>query len=254
MAAAVQAYVLAVVVLLVAWEISSRAYGIPLLFPSVGVTVRKLMDLLWQGRLQQDILWTAGRVTVGFLIGSTIGALAGLAMGYWPLVRHMLESYVNFLRFIPALAWISIVLLLLGVGELARVSLIVYTSVAAVLINTLAGIVSIPPAQVRAARTFGAREWQIFLWVVLPGTMRYVLTGMRLALGSAFMTVISAEMLVADQGLGFLVINARLWMAMDEALVGVFCISLLGLLADRLFGFLVNRYAGRFYRGAGSEM
>lgn len=253
-AVAAQTYVVAVIVFLVAWEVSSRAYGIPLLVPPVEVTFRKLVHLVKQGLLLRDILWTTGRVAVGFFIGSVAGATAGLAMGYWPIIRRMLEPYVNFFRFIPALAWISIVLLLLGTGEVARISIIVYTSVSAVLINTLAGIVSIPPAQLRAAQTFGANQSQIFSRVIFPGTVRYILTGMRLALGSAFMAVISAEMLVADQGLGFLVINARLWMAMDEALVGVIFIGLLGLLADRLFGYLVNRYAWRFYGGTGSEM
>ncbi len=245
-----QQYVIAIIVGLTTWELGSWAYGVPMLIPPVEAVFLKIVSLLKSGLLPRDIFATLARTLAGFAIGSLIGATLGVAMGQWKVVRQLLEPYINFLRFIPGLAWISIVMLMLGIGEVAKVSLIVYTTCTVVLVSTLAGIAAIPAAQMRAMRSFGANDWQTFAWVFFPASIRHILSGMRLALSTAFLTVVSAEMIVAEYGLGFLIINARLWMAMDEAFIGVIFIALLGLVCDRLMGFLITRFAGRYYGAA----
>ena len=243
-------YLIAVIVGLAAWEFGSWSYGVPALIPPVEAVFFKILSLVKSGLLPRDTFATLARVLAGYVIGSLIGATLGVAMGQWKFVRQLLEPYVNFVRFIPGLAWISVVMLMLGIGEVAKVSLIVYTTCTVVLVSTLAGIAAIPAAQTRAMRSFGANDWQTFAWVFFPASIRHILSGMRLALSTAFLTVVSAEMIVAEFGLGFLIINARLWMAMDEAFIGVIFIALLGLLSDRLMGFLIARFAGRYYGAA----
>ncbi len=239
--------------MLAAWEIASRLFAIPMLLPPVETTLTKMWASILDGSLVTDVTWSTIRVVAGFLVGSVVGAFLGLAMGSSAWVRDILNPYVHFFRFIPSIAWLSIVLILLGIGEPAKIALIVYTTTTVVLINTLAGMLSVPPNQVRAARAFGASRRQIFTSVMLPGTVRYILSGMRLALGNSFMTVVSAEMLAADEGLGHLILSARIWMLMENAFIGILCLGLLGMLADRLLVFLSGRYAGRFYGGLALE-
>jgi NitT/TauT family transport system permease protein len=239
--------------MLIAWEVGSRLFGIPILLPPVETTFRTMWLSILDGVLVRDVTWSAIRVLAGFLVGSVIGAFVGLAMGSSVWVRDVVNPYVHFFRFIPSIAWLSIVLILLGIGETAKISLIVYTTTTVVLINTLAGMLSVPLNQLRAALAFGASRRQVFTSVMLPGTVRYILSGMRMALGNSFMTVVSAEMLAADEGLGHLILSARIWMLMENAFIGILCLGLLGMAADRLLVFVSGKYAGRFYGGLALE-
>lgn len=246
-------YAISFATMLATWELASRAFAIPLLLPPVETTFRKMWQYVQDGTLPLDIGWSAIRVVAGFLVGSVLGALGGLAMGSSIWVRDVLNPYVHFFRFVPSIAWISIVLILLGLGEPAKIALIVYTTTTVVLINTLAGMLAIPGNQVRAALSFGASRRQIFASVMFPGAVRYILTGMRLAMGNSFMTVVSAEMLAADEGLGHLILSARIWMIMENAFIGILWLGLLGMAADRLLVFLSWKYAGRFYGAVAAE-
>lgn len=239
--------------MLATWELASRLFGIPMLLPPVETTFRKMWQYIEDGQLPRHVGWSGFRVITGFLAGSAIGAFAGLAMGLSVWVRDLLNPYVNFFRFIPSIAWISIVLILLGIGETAKIALIVYTTTTVVLINTLAGMLAVPASQIRAALAFGASRRQIFTRVMFPGTVRYILTGMRMGMGNSFMTVVSAEMLAANEGLGHLILSARIWMLMENALIGILWLGLLGMAADRLLVFLSWKYARRFYGGLSQE-
>ena len=108
------------------------------------------------------------RNLVGFALGSVLGVSLALAMGALPIVHRLLDPIVNFIRFIPPIAWISPFLIWFGIGELSKIALITYTVTFMVLLNTLAGIYAIPRNRLRAARCLGASRWQIFCWVTIP--------------------------------------------------------------------------------------
>lgn len=239
-------YAASVSIVLLLWQyLSSRAI-IPLLFPSPLSTVRVGLGLIAKGQLQADVWATLGRIVAGFALGSALGVAGGLAMGAFRPVRLFFEPYLQFLRFLPALAWIPAVMLWLGTGERAKIALLAYTTVFIVALNTMVGVTRVPRNQVRAARSFGATSGNIFFLVTIPATVGYMLAGMRLAMGNCFMTVVAAELVASDSGLGYLIFSSRQWMQTELAFVGIFVLGCLGLIADHLFratsGWLLRRY------------
>ncbi len=247
-AARLLGYVLSVTVVLLLWEVLSRRAVIPLLFPSPLSTLRVGLALAGKGQLGADVVASVGRILAGFALGSVLGVAGGVVMGAFRPVRLLLEPYLQFLRFLPALAWIPAVMLWLGTGEAAKVALLAYTTVFIVALNTMVGVTRVPRNQLRAARSFGAGCAGIFWLVTIPATVSYMLTGMRLAMGNCFMTVVAAELVASDSGLGYLIFSSRQWMQTELAFVGIFTLSVLGVAADSIFraasGRLLWRYDG----------
>jgi ABC-type nitrate/sulfonate/bicarbonate transport system permease component len=242
-------YAASVAVVLLLWQYLSGRAIIPLLFPSPWSTLRVGLGLAQKGQLQADLLASLGRIAAGFALGSALGVIGGVFMGAFRPVRLFLEPYMQFLRFLPALAWIPAVMLWLGTGERAKIALLAYTTVFIVALNTMVGVTRVPRNQVRAARSFGATRWKIFFMVTIPATVSYMLTGMRLAMGNCFMTVVAAELVASDSGLGYLIFSSRQWMQTELAFVGIFVLGLLGLIADHTFGVAASRLLWR-YEGA----
>ena len=161
-------------------------------------------------------------------------------------MRKLLEPWTEFLRFIPSVAMITIAVIWFGIGEESKIFLIIYTTVFIVILNTAAGVSSIAPNKIRAAQALGARRWQIFAYVGLPATVPFILTGMRLAMANSFTTIVAAEMISANEGLGVMLWNGRMYMLVDEIFVSLVCLGLLGFGADRLFRWSIFRFARRF--------
>lgn len=242
-------YVASVVVVLGLWQYLSGRAVIPLLFPSPLSTLQVGLELTRKGQLPADLWASLGRILAGFALGSAVGVILGLLMGAYRPVRLLFEPYLHFLRFLPALAWIPAVMLWLGTGEGAKIALLAYTTVFIVALNTMVGVSRVPRNQVRAARSFGAGRRQVFFLVTVPATVVYALTGMRLAMGNCFMTVVAAELVASDSGLGYLIFSSRQWMQTELAFVGIFVLGFLGLLADHAFRTTSTRLLWR-YEGA----
>jgi len=241
-------YAVSVAVVLGLWEYLSRRAITPLLFPSPLSTLRVAIGLAAKGQLQADLFASLGRILAGFALGSVLGVAGGVLMGAFRPVRLFFEPYLQFLRFLPALAWIPAVMLWVGTGEVAKIVLLAYTTVFIVALNTMVGVTRVPRNQVRAARSFGATRAHIFFLVTIPATVSYMLTGMRLAMGNCFMTLVAAELVASDSGLGYLIFSSRQWMQTELAFVGIFALGVLGLIADQAFqaasGWLFWRYDG----------
>jgi NitT/TauT family transport system permease protein len=245
---AVMWYALPVAAFVALWQLGSTAFGVPQLFPSPWQTARTFAALVADGSLPHDAAASLGRILTGFLLGSLIGAVLGLLIGSARLIREIVDPYVNFLRFISGVAWISIFIVWLGIGEASKIALIVYTTAFGVILNTVAGVAAIAPNKLRAARCFGATPTQRFFWVILPATVPYILTGMRLSLANAFLVIVAAEMVQADSGIGFAIIAARLFLAPDIIFCGMITLGLLGLLSDRVLMLTARSVLGRYYR------
>lgn len=230
------------------WELWSDAFGVPQLFPSPRATARTYWEIVADGTLPLDAATSMARIAIGFLIGSAIGALLGLVIATFRLAREILDPYVNFLRFISGVAWISIFIVWFGIGETSKVVLIVYTTAFGVLLNTVAGVAAVSRNKLRLAHCFGASARQIFFWVTLPASTRYILTGMRLSMANAFLVIVAAEMVQADSGLGFSIMAARQFLAPDIIFCGMITLGLLGLLSDRILTFVSRFCFGRYYR------
>ena len=209
---------------LVLWEILSRLIHSKLILPSAFDVAVQLVDGIRDGTLPPHMIASLGRIIAGFLAGSALGLGLGLMMGVSQSLRTVLDPLVNFLRFIPPICWISPFLIWFGIGGTSKVLIVTYTVTFMVLISTYAGIRAIPRNKIRAAQCLGAGRFVLFTRVILPLLVRDVRLGMRIALGNAFTTVITAEMIAAQFGLGYLILMSRNFGATDQIIVGMLCV------------------------------
>jgi NitT/TauT family transport system permease protein len=249
MRAAVQrvgTYVLGFASLFLLWHIASTWIMPSVLFPTPWKVSLKAIELAEDGTLWEQSSASLARIATGFLGGSLIGIPIGLAIGSFGIVRRLLEPYTEFLRFIPATALITVAVIWFGIGEGSKVFLIMYTTVFIIIINTAAGVSAVAPNKIRAARSLGANSAQVFFSVALPATVPYILTGMRLAMANSFVTIVAAELVAANNGLGRMIWDSRMYMLVDQIFVALLVLGFLGFTADRLFRWGIYAFAGRF--------
>lgn len=235
-----------VVAAILLWQVGASMYARPIFFPTPLAVLDAGVDLARDGTLMGHVGSSIGRILAGFLLGSVIGAPLGLLMGYMPVVNALLQPYVQFFRFIPAIAWLTPAVIWLGIGEEPKVAVIVYVTLFIVTLNAIVGVSNVSPNRLWAARSLGASPVDVFRRVVVPSSMPFILTGMRLAMGNAFATVVAAEMIAADTGIGYLIHSSRLWMATEVIFLGVVLLGVLGYLTDLLFRVLIKRWAGQY--------
>jgi NitT/TauT family transport system permease protein len=167
-------------------------------------------------------------------------------MGLSRFARAVLDPVVQFLRFVPPIAWLIPAIMWFGIGELSKVLIIFYMTVFLVLVNTMAGVASIPVNQIRTAENYGLTRTQLFALVIFPATLSYSVAGARIALGNSFAAVVGAELIAADAGLGYRIVESGKWMAMNEMFAAIVVLGALGLLADRGVRFATTRLLGRY--------
>jgi NitT/TauT family transport system permease protein len=231
--------------LLQVWQIGS-SLTLPLFLPSPALTLASAASLANDGTLWKSIEASYLRILVGWGCGSILGAMFGLAMGTNRVVRFVLDPYLQIFRFLPAIAILPTLILWLGTGETSKIVLIVYATCFIVALSTMDGALRVEKEKVRAAQCLGASRKQIFWLVVLPATMPSIITGIRLGMGGSFLAIVSAEMLAANQGLGFIIENSRLYMLTSQVFVAIAVLGALGLLTDRLIRLLTARLGFRF--------
>jgi NitT/TauT family transport system permease protein len=202
--------------------------------------------MLLDGSMLENIQASLFRIFVGCGIGLLIGAPSGLMMGSIRIIREFIEPYVEFFRYIPALSLVTVSLIWFGIGEASKIFLIIYATVFIIVVNTMAGVHTISPDKLRAARCLGAKRYQMFVFVSLPATVPFIITGARIAMGNAFTTIVAAEMVAAQSGLGFVIFNSRLFMKTDAIFVAIIALGFLGFLTDRVFRFVIGKFFSRF--------
>jgi NitT/TauT family transport system permease protein len=238
--------VLSVCALLLVWQVVSAAFFPPVLFPTPVMVAKAAVGEILSGRLLKDSAVSLRRIFAGFALGCAVGAGLGLLMGSVRLARRSLDPYIQFGRFVPSISLLSPALIWFGIGEGSKLFLITYTTTFIVLLNTLGAVLSVPRNKIRAAQCLGATRWQLFRLVTLPASLHGIFTGMRVGMGLSFTTVVAAEMIAADTGLGYLILSSRLWFQTDVVFVGIITLGTLGYLADKAFQALVHRLAGRY--------
>jgi NitT/TauT family transport system permease protein len=228
------------------WHACSTWLLNSVLFPPPWQVILKAVELTQEGVLGEQMAVSMMRIFSGFLGGTLIGIPIGLAIGSFTIVRRLLEPYTEFLRFIPATALITVAVIWFGIGEGSKIFLIIYTTVFIIIINTAAGVAAVAPNKIRAARSLGASRTQVFFFVALPATVPYILTGMRLAMANSFVTIIAAELVAANNGLGKMIWDSRMYMLVDQIFVALLVLGMLGFMTDRLFRWGIYAFAGRF--------
>lgn len=238
-------YVALAVLALAAWQVAA-SFTKPLFLPPPQLVWEALLGLVRDGSLWQHILASYSRILAGWLLGSAVAIPIGLLLGRSRLMHFLLDPYLQLCRFLPAIALISLVILWLGTGENSKIALIMYATAFVVAMATMDGALRVETEKVRAARSLGATDWQVLWLVVVPATVPQIVTGMRLAMTNAFMAIVSAEMLAANEGLGFLIANSRLFMLTEQIFVAIVVLGLLGLATDRAIRIATERLGWRF--------
>lgn len=239
-------YALGFASLFVLWHLASIYVVSSVLFPPPAIVFRKAVILVRNGVLLEHLWASVQRILVGFIAGSLLGIPIGLAMGSFRPVRQVLEPYTEFLRFIPSVAMITVAVIWFGIGEASKIFLIIYTTIFIVILNTAAGVSAIANNKIRAAQALGATPGQIFFHVALPATVPYILTGMRLAMANSFTTIVAAELIAANEGLGKMLWDGRMFMLVDDIFVSLVSLGLLGFAVDRMFRWSIYTFAGKY--------
>ncbi len=187
-------------------------------------------------------LWESSkRAMLGLAIGGGLGLLLGFLNGLSSWANALFDSSVQMGRNVPHLALIPLVILWFGIGEQAKQFLIVLGVLFPIYINTVHGIRSLDPRLIEMGRVYGLSRWGLFRHVVLPGALPSILVGLRYALGVMWLTLIVAETIASDDGIGFMTMNARDFMQVDVLVLGIGLYALLGKLADSLARLLERR-------------
>jgi NitT/TauT family transport system permease protein len=226
-----------IVVLLIVWDRAVALSGTQV-FPrpwSVGVAMTELAE---DGRLLQYTVSSLYRVTWSFLLAIVVGVPFGLMLGWFTWAYEAYNPLIQLLRPISPIAWIPLSILWFGVSETTPMFLIFLASVFPIAVSATAAVKNIQLVYVRAARNFGLSGFQLFRHVILPATLPQIITGLRIALGIAWLVVVAAEMVVVNPqagGLGYLIIDARnAGSRYDLVVAGMVLIGIIGLVLDLL--------------------
>ena len=207
----------------------------PKLFPGVDKIVSAFVRLMVTGILPVHAFWTLVRLVVGFGLGASLGVAVGMAMGRSRWAEDLLLPIVSVGNPIPGLAYAPLFVIWFGLGDVPAILLVGFAASFPVAVNTWTGVKTVKEIWIRAARSMGAGERQLFRKVVLPGALPYLLTGLRLGLARAWRVLIAVEMLTSVRlGLGWLIFGAREFLNTDVMLAGIAVIGLVGLGLEKL--------------------
>jgi NitT/TauT family transport system permease protein len=231
---------LAVSSALLLWAFVS-SFSSPFFFPSPLAVATAVVNLTLSGVLPEAVAVSYFRILSGWAVGCAVAIPLALVAGRVSVVRRLVAPFFNFFRFVPPIAFLGVAILWFGIGEGSKVAIIIYTSLFTVFMNTMAGAASVDETPSRAALCLGATRRQVLWRVVLPATVPAILVGMRVGMGFSFMSVVAAEMIAANEGVGFLIYNARLFLKTANAFAGILTLGAMGLLADWAFRRLAHK-------------
>lgn len=212
--------------------------------PTPPQVIASASRLLSDGTLEGDILASLTRVLTGFVLGTALAIPVGFLMGWYVTARALIEPWVQFFRTIPPLAIIPLAIVLMGIDEAPKIFVIFLAAFLSCVISTFQGVVNVDKTLINAARVLGAKDGRIFLKVVIPASTPFILVGMRIGLGSAWATLVAAELIAAQQGLGYRMQSAQLYYDLPTIFVGLITIGVLGLVMDRLLLLAERRLTG----------
>ncbi|MEW6228927.1 MAG: ABC transporter permease [Bacillota bacterium] len=225
--------VVSVGVVVLAWHLVSTFVLHPFFLPSPLSVIKGAIELTGKGTLLPFIGISLVRIFSGWVLGSLVAVPIGLLVGWSRTVRSVVDPFIHFLRFIPAISLVTLFIVWFGVGETSKILLIAYATGFIIMVNTATGVGAIPDEKINAARCLGANGRSLFLHVIVPATLPHVYVGMRLAMASSFLVIVGAEMLAANSGVGYLIWTSRLWFRTDWVFTGIVILGLLGRTADR---------------------
>ena len=237
-----------VLAVLALWFAAAALQLIPELFlPSPASVWQKFLEVSRQGFMQatlgQHLAESIGRVFSALTAAVMIGVPVGLWMGLNKWVRAALDPLVELLRPIPPLAYLPLLVIWFGIGETTKILLIFFSILAPVIISTVHGVLSHQQNRERAALSLGATRWQVLRYVILPAALPQILTGIRIGLGVGWSTLVAAELVAADRGIGFMVQSAAQFLITDTVILGIIVIALVAVSFELFLRWLQKQLA-----------
>lgn len=210
-------------------------------------TIPSIASFFWHGIDNGLITSALGaslvRVALGYAIGCAAAILIGSVRGWFRIVGYLLDPIIDCMRPVPALAYIPLVILWVGIGETSRVLVIALASFLSCVVSVTAGMREVPDVYVDAARTLGADRREVFATVALPVSIPYIFAGLRVALGAAWGTLVAAELIAAQNGLGFLLQSGQQFFDTKQVISALVVIGIVGFLMDAVLQLIQGRIA-----------
>lgn len=223
------------VAVIVIWQLAAQAGWLSVRILPAPLTVAKTFwRMTLSGELGSNLAISTVRALTGFVIGGAIGLLLGFVTGLSRICERLLDTSVQMLRNIPHLALIPLVILWFGIDETAKIFLVALGTLFPIYLNTYHGIRNIDRGLLEMARSYGVTGFSLFRQVILPGALPSIMVGVRYALGVMWLTLIVAETISSDSGIGYLAMNAREFLQTDVVVVAIVLYALLGKIADSL--------------------
>jgi NitT/TauT family transport system permease protein len=239
---------LPIVILLAVWELVARLNIVPgqFFFPPFSVVVQEFYYLTVNGVLGENFLSSLIRVLIGFTAGSIAGILVGMIMGWKDIAHKALNPIINIIYPIPALGWLPLLMLWIGINEMLPIAIIFICSFFPVCYNTVTGVRNVDKDYIQAARTLGASDIRILTTVVMPLALPNIFTGLRLEAGMAWRVIIAAEMVAIPTGIGALMMKAESLIRIDIIIVCLIVLAVMCLSFERFFAFLEEKVTAKW--------
>lgn len=234
---------LLLVVLLSVWEAAPRLGLIDGVFlPPFSEVIAAGWQLAQTGELYDDVSASLLRALSGFLISVALIVPLGLVVGWYARLGNLLNQFIEICRNTAPLALLPVFILLLGIGELSKITMVVYSCAWPLLLNTIAAVKEVDPLLIKSARTMGATPQQLFRKVILPAALPTIFVGIRLASASAMLVLVASEMVGAKAGLGYLIINSQYSFLIPQMYFGILGITVIGLAFNAVLEALERRF------------
>jgi NitT/TauT family transport system permease protein len=234
---------LSILSLAVLWEIAGRSVDSALIPPlsQIGAAWWKMLA---SGKLLSNLTMSLTTLIAGFFLAVLLGVVVGVLMGRFRAVEHFLDLYVNSLMSAPATAFVPVLILWFGLGVESRIAVVFLFAVFVIIINTMTGVKQVDSILVEMARSFGAKEREIFLKIILPASLPAIMAGVRLGMGRAVKGMVTAEMLLTLTGIGAMIMQYGSAFATDSLFAVILTILLIAMIATKLVQWVDRRLTG----------
>ena len=234
----------AVLVFLSIWELTGGVLQLinPMFMSAPSLIWKAAVQLVTSGEIYNDLYVSGVEFAWGYFLSVIFAIPFGIMVGWYKRMSYIFDPFINAMNATPRVALLPLVIIWLGIGILSKVGIIFLGAVFPMLINTRDGVKTTPLNLLNAARSFGASEWQIFKSVVLPSTVPFILTGLRLGVGRALIGVMVGELYAATAGIGFMITVAGATFQTDKVFVGVLIFAISGMVAMELLTKLESKF------------
>ncbi len=223
------------------WAGASRIIN-PLFISSPSAIGRAAVKVFSQGDIWNDLYVSGTEFVLGFGLAIIVAIPSGLLLGWYRLINYIFEPFVSALNATPRIALVPLLIIWFGIGLWSKVAIVFLGAVFPIILNTYAGVRTLDESLLRAARSFGANDWQIFRTIALPSSVPFILAGLRLGLGRALVGIVVGELVAATAGIGYFMAIAGATFQTDKLFVGIFIITGVGVLLTEILNRLERRF------------